>query len=205
VSDAPPAEKKAIFGQCEAISPPNEQGWVTFSINIGKQYPVKLSTKVPAVIEQGRAAGMQASTWHYKESQGNPNPHKPGEFYKNRFFESVEVGVQNTEAVATSNPSASQTPRVEAHHDPLAEADKQRAITRMSCLSSATNLYMGLGLELAATSPDADAVVAILSAAQRFERWVYRDIDEVPSPSGAETPPPADDPPFGGPDDGIPY
>ena len=69
------AVTKTIVGSCEEISEKN--GWTTFHVNVGTQYPVKLSTKLPAMIEAGRAVGTDTATWTYKESDGNENPNKP--------------------------------------------------------------------------------------------------------------------------------
>lgn len=84
------AVKRQIEGVCDEISEKN--GWTTFSINVGSQYPVRLSTKLPALIEQGRAAGQQRAVWSFKESQGKENPNKPGTHFTNRYLDSVEVG-----------------------------------------------------------------------------------------------------------------
>jgi hypothetical protein len=70
--------------------------WSEFHINIGRQYPVKLATKREEVKQAARAAGNQQAVWTYNETQGNPNPHRPGEFFKNRYLEAVEVGGQVT-------------------------------------------------------------------------------------------------------------
>ncbi len=64
------AETKTIGGKCEEISEKN--GWTSFAINVGSQYPVRLSTKLPALIEQGRAVGNEYALWTFKESQGGP-------------------------------------------------------------------------------------------------------------------------------------
>ncbi len=78
-------------GVCEEISEKN--GWTTFAISVeGNNYPVRLSSKLPALIEQGRAAGQQKAVWTAKESQGNENPNKPGTHYTNRYLDGVEVG-----------------------------------------------------------------------------------------------------------------
>ena len=46
--------------------------------------------------------------------------------------------------------------------------------------------------------PDYDAALEVMRAAQRFETWVYRDIDPLPSTSGARAP-------LSDHDDDIPY
>ena len=84
------AVKKQIEGVCEEISEKN--GWTSFAVNVGTNYPVRLSTKLEALIALGRAAGQNKAVWTFKESQGGENPNKPGTHYVNRYLEKVEVG-----------------------------------------------------------------------------------------------------------------
>lgn len=168
-------ETLTIVGTCGEISERN--GWTAFAINVeGKQYPIKLSTKLPALIEKGRAMGTQVATWSYKESQGGENPNKPGTFYTNRYFEGVEPGGE-------AAPAGGSSPAPVAHHDPIAQADRDRAISRMSCLSSAATLLQGVSFE-----GEGQRLTAWLSAARAAEVLVYRDIDPDVVPD--------DDPPF---------
>ncbi len=64
----------------------------TFHVNVGRQYPVKLKTKIEEIKLQARAAGKNKAVWTFEESEGNPNPHRPGTFYKNRWLSRVEEG-----------------------------------------------------------------------------------------------------------------
>lgn len=99
------AVKKQIEGFCEEISEKN--GWHAFSINIGRQYPVRLSTKLEALIQAGRDAKNNPAVWTFSESQGGENPNKPGTFYLNRRLEKVEVGGTLDPAVAQGGPTGS--------------------------------------------------------------------------------------------------
>ena len=174
------AETKQIVGQCVEITEKN--GWTSFSVDVGTQYPVRLSTKVAAIIEQGRAVGSDVATWTFKESQGNENPNKPGTYYMNRYLDKAEAGERTAEQVAgdeahspgsDSARTASGTPVPTPHHEPIAPADKDRAITRMSCLSSAANLLQGVVFE-----NEGQRVAAWIAAAAAAERHVYRDIED---------------------------
>lgn len=101
-------DTKQIEGVCTEISEKN--GWTAFAIDIGSQYPVRLSTKLPALIEKGRAVGQQRAVWTFKESQGKENPNKPGTFFTNRYFDSVEVGgTVNHNNSSSSAPSRDET------------------------------------------------------------------------------------------------
>lgn len=162
------AVTKQIEGVCEEISEKN--GWTSFAINVGSQYPVRLSTKLPALIEQGRAAGQQRAVWTFKETQGGENPNKPGTHYTNRYFDSVEVGGTVTEAANLPAASSSGTT-----HAPLPPGDKDRAITRMAVLKAAAEV--GASIEYAHREDIAGEVIAM---AARFETWVMRDVDDIP-------------------------
>ncbi len=115
---------KQIEGVCEEISEKN--GWTSFAINVGSQYPVRLSTKLPALIEKGRAAGQERAVWKFKESQGGENPNKPGTFYTNRYLDGVEVGGTVAPAAATS----SGTPRSTATADPTRGSIERQVIVK---------------------------------------------------------------------------
>jgi hypothetical protein len=130
-----------IEGFCEGVMMKGD--WQEFHINVGKQYPVKLSTKHDDVKALAAAAGNKPGVWSYNEKDGNPNPNKPGTFYKNRYLNSVEVGaVLSEEAKAkqaaagggtSSSAPAGRTP------------DERRSIERQTIVKAAIVLYpMGL-------------------------------------------------------------
>lgn len=157
-------ETKQVVGICREITEKN--GWVEFSVDAGTQYPVRLSTKLPALIEQARAVGDALGSWTYKESQGKENPNRPGTFYTNRYLEGVTIGGEQ------------QSPNGDPHRAPMHAGDKDRAITRMAVLKAVAELYHG---SLGDNDTDNDVVVLkVMETAGRFERWIMRDIDEVP-------------------------
>lgn len=68
------------------------------------------------------------------------------------------------------------TPPHEPAHKPVTGGDKDRAIARMACLKAAAELVASHQ----AVRPSEDSALAVMKAAQRFETWVYRDIDDAP-------------------------
>lgn len=94
---------RQVQGVCEAITMRGD--WLEFQINIGKNYPVKLSTKKDEIKTMGQLAAQQMAVWTFTEHQGNPNPHKPGEFFKNRYLSNVVVGGQLDPALASQTGS----------------------------------------------------------------------------------------------------
>jgi len=162
------SETKQVTGICTAVTERN--GWTEFEIDHGGQYTTKLSTKLQPLIELGRAAGSELAVWTYKQSDGNPNVHKPGTFHQNRYLEKVEVGGTAEQPAANASPTTA--------HKPLIAGDKDRAITRMAVLRTTAGLYQG---SLGDNDVDNDVIVLkIMETARRFEVWVYRDIDEPP-------------------------
>jgi len=175
------AETKQIVGQCVEITEKN--GWTSFSVDVGTQYPVRLSTKVAAIIEQGRAIGADVGVWTFKESQGNENPNKPGTYYMNRYLDKAEPATGTTFAESPgpgTAGTASGTPVPTPHHEPIAPADKERTILRQTCLKVAGTLFTAKGNVETVGDGQRDNVSELLAAADRMERWVMRDIDEVP-------------------------
>ncbi len=168
-------ESKQAKGICTEIS---EKGdWTTFHIDTGGQWPVKLSTKLEALVAQGREAKNAEAVWTYKESEGGDNPHKPGTKFKNRWLTSVEVGGDVTIAYsqpvnAGGNASA---------HQAMQAGDKDRAITRMTCLKAAADLYSAGRMS---KDDEGDPPLGVMKAAARFETWIYRDISDTPSEAG---------------------
>lgn len=162
------SETQQVSGVCSEVS---ERGdWTTFHIDIGKQYPVKLSTKKEELVQLGRAASKDGGEfiWTYTESEGAENPHT-GKPYINRYLEAVAPrdGAQEQPAATATQP-ASRDERAQA------EAVRQRLITRQTCIKAAAEL-----LRLQDGMPEEMASAAIVVAA-KFEVWLYRDVDEIP-------------------------
>lgn len=171
------AQTLQIVGTCGSIEEKN--GWTAFNIMVpGKQYPVKLSTKLPALIDAGRAVGDAVATWTYKESQGNENPNKPGTYYMNRYFEAVELG-----AVAqAASPASGSPPAQSGNYAALPAGDRERSIVRQTSIKAAAELFMGRG-EIGSEPDDPDWTFAVIQAAARFETWILRDLtppDDIP-------------------------
>jgi len=158
---------ETIVGTCASIIK-KTSGWYEFEIMApGKQYPVRLATKKQELVELARAAHSDTMTWTYNETESDKVNEHTGKPFLNRYLEGVDFADQ---------PEA----KPEPHHEPMHFADKDRAITRMACLKAAAQVYTGLGVEEARGTPDLDAGLTVMKSADRFERWVMRDIDDVP-------------------------
>ncbi len=171
------AVDKQIEGVCEEISEKN--GWTSFAINVGSQYPVRLSTKLPALIEAGRAAGQERAVWKFKESQGGENPNKPGTFYTNRYFDGVEVGGTVSENPPAASASGGATSSSEPARPAYNPGQKDHAITRMAVLKAAAEI-VAAQTTAGMFGPDVDPGADTIALAARFETWVNRDIDSIP-------------------------
>lgn len=124
---------KQIQGVCTEISEKN--GWTTFSIDVGTQYPVRLNTKLPVLIAEGRSAGQNSAVWSFKESQGNENPNRPGTFYMNRYLEGVEVG-------GTVDPAKAATPAAGGASGGAGRpAEERRSIERQTIIKAMVKIY----------------------------------------------------------------
>lgn len=88
-----------IHGTCKSVT--EEHGFTKFSIDVGRQYPVQLSTKKADIIAKARAVydSGNIGSWKYQLSLGGPNPHKPGTHFKNRMLEDVREGQHGTPTI----------------------------------------------------------------------------------------------------------
>ena len=127
---------ETIVGTLDAVT---EKGdWTTFEINVGSQYPVRLSTKMPELIELGRAAKGQEMEWTFNAVEGKINE-KSGKPYINRYFEGVApVGTNGPSSVATPGSA----PLVKTSNDVMTKeewARKDSAIHKMACIKTAAD------------------------------------------------------------------
>jgi hypothetical protein len=164
--------------------------WLEFHIDIGRQYPVKLSTKQEDVKAAGQAAGSQEAVWTYTERDGNPNPHKPGEFFKNRYLSKVEVGGTVDPALAGQQ-STSNAPTSGANRGGGRPAGETRSIERQAVVKAALHLYPSSLL-----TTDAQWFDLI----ERVHVWVAEEKAETPKPQPQEAPTSYEKP-----DDDIPF
>lgn len=126
------SETHQIQGVCDGFMQRGD--WQEFHINIGRQYPVKLATKQPNIKEAATAAGQQQAVWTYNETQGKENPHRPGEFFKNRYLNKVEVGgTLSPEAAAKQNGGGKTTG--------VSTDSERRSIERQTIVKAAISLY----------------------------------------------------------------
>lgn len=170
------------IGTCSAISE-KKGGWHQIEISVpGKQYPVKADTKLEPLINSAREMleSGQAASWTIDETESeNINP-RSGKPYTERRLNKVEA---LTAEAAAASAAASSGP--EPHHEPIHFADKDRAISRMACLKSAAMIVPLVSVldDDGVPVPDAqllDPALEVMKIAQRFERWIYRDIDSAP-------------------------
>lgn len=159
-----PVEKTAV-GACKEISIRGD--WTTFHVDVGTQYPLKLSTKLAELVDNAKAFGAQPGTWHYKESQGNENPNRPGSYYMNRYLTKVEP--------------LAQVPVTREEEPASPGTERELRITRLACLKAAA--------EFCASKPDSTQL-GVISAAEAFEAWATR---TAPEPGGQDFPEGFDD------------
>lgn len=187
-----------IQGFCDGVMMKGD--WQEFHVNIGRQYPVKLSTKQDDIKAAALLAGTQVAVWTYTERQGGPNPHRPGEFFKNRYLSSVEVGGTLDPALAgqQSIPNAPTSGGVSSGGMPNPEG-REVSIERQVIIKSTVGLYPAALIE------SDDDWFALLG---RLDEWMAH-----PRPKAESTPADtaenavATEPtaPGGGTDDDIPF
>lgn len=114
---APPLGESVVTGVLSGLEP-RSNGWMRFSIlEQGKQYPVKVDTKKPEIIQQATAMMGQAVSAEINCSDsGNPNPNQPGQNFINRYLN--KIGPAGTLAA----PAATGAPAAADPNDPVAVA-----------------------------------------------------------------------------------
>lgn len=115
-------------------------GWHEIHVSLpGKEYPLKVSTKKQELVELARAAGEEVMEWTYTErDSGNPNPHRPGENYINRYFEGVAP--ISGDAQEQAQVQQTRTTPAAASQDGMTKeewARKDSAIHKMACFKAA--------------------------------------------------------------------
>lgn len=179
-----------IEGVCTGVMSRDE--WKEFHIDIGKQYPVKLSSKQPAVKEAAEAAGKQKAVWSYSQRDGKENPHQPGTFFKNRYLESVVVGGTLDPALAQQDQTHQNDGGSTQQQQGPSTDGREQSIERQSLIKAAVPL-LALGGDWSE-----DKFFAFID---RLDDWMGRNRAQPDTPEAAEAQPEP------GPDDGddIPF
>jgi hypothetical protein len=170
------ADEATYVGTCSQLVE-KKGGWYQIQIAVpGKQYPVKADTKLEHLINKAREVrdSGAVATWTIEEWDSeniNPNTGKP---YRERRLSAVEEGAT---APASGTDGDQQAQPVLPHHELVHDADRQRLISRQTCLKVAGTVYTGA---IGADKEGYDVGLEVMKLAQRFEQWLYRDIDELP-------------------------
>lgn len=180
-------------GFCESMLVKGE--WAEFHINVGRDYPVKLSTKKDDIKAQAMAAGQQQAVWTYAQMEGNPNPHRPGENYKKRYLNKVEIGGTLDPALAHEQAQQGGGPAGSSSGHPSPDG-RESSIERQTIIKAAISVFP------AASITTEDEWFALLT---RMDTWIAAPrqpgttpTEAAPPPAtpAAQTPPPDDDIPF---------
>jgi hypothetical protein len=179
------ATVRTITGKCAEIS---ERGdWTTFHVDVGTQYPVKLSTKLAPLVELGRAASKDGGVfdWTFKESQGAENPHKPGTHYTNRYLDAVEsAGTRPT----PDTPAQAAAPQSRAGSDGMTKdewARKDSAIHKMACIKTAADALK----HTVPSDPSVDDLTTFIERVTRLSlAWHRQVLAERDDPTGENVP-----------------
>jgi hypothetical protein len=180
------SETLTVTGRCAEVS---ERGdWTTFHIDVGRQYPVKLSTKLAPIIELGRAASKagDAFDWAYTEQQGGENPHKPGTFYTNRYLTGVEPASANG-APEQVGPGTYKK-EIQTSGEGMSKeewARKDSAIHKMACIKTAADALK----HTLPSDPSAEDISKFLTRVSTLSSAWHRSVlAERDDPTGEDVP-----------------
>lgn len=170
-----------VSGILTAVSH-RQGGWIRAEIEEpGKQYPRKLDTKKPELVQAAQSMVGQPVTAMYNEvDSGNPNPNRPGTNYINRYLEQISLGFtdvsgynpQPTHAQPQQRQGAA--PQVQQRAQPQGDPEKDKRITRMACLKASSQLLMVLGV-------DDQNLASLMRINEQLVKYVYEGLPyEVP-------------------------
>lgn len=108
-----PVGDHTVTGTLSGVEPKGD--WKVFSVTPpGAQYPHKLSTKKQEIVDQAMALlGQMVTVQATVQDSGNPNPHRPGENYLNRYLNAIGPA---TEGATTQQPQAQQQAQSRGGH-----------------------------------------------------------------------------------------
>lgn len=136
------SDTKVAVGTLEGITE-KPTGWTDIMVLFqGRDNATKLSTKKQELVELARAAGSTPMQWTFTEKDsGNPNPHRPGSNYLNRYFEGVAPVEANGSTTQTAASYVQQN-RIDAGSNEMSKeewARKDSAIHKMACIKTAAD------------------------------------------------------------------
>lgn len=172
-----------------------KSGWYDVHVKIvGKQYPLRLSTKSSNMLDKVRDTKGAVSTFIYVEREStkeNPNTGKP---YVNRFLEDVQVG-----ATAEAQAASGNSDRMTKEEWNAKDRRDYRSRSWAQTISA-----------FAHTVTVEEKPLDVFARLKPFQRKLYEDIvgDLEPAPQPQPQPqqeqmPAADEPPYD--DDDIPF
>jgi len=162
-------EQRTVVGTLGGImEKPND--WKELHISLpGKEYPVKMSTKKSELVELARAAGDNIMEWTYTEKDsGKPNPHRPGENFKDRWFEGV-APVGTTQVPKDANGSPTSAPKADVDWD-AKECRDYRSRAWAQTISAMTHT-------IKVDESAADIFVRLYALQRKIYRDIVRDLD----------------------------
>lgn len=167
-------EVEIVTGTIKGVIVKGTDKWQVEVQPDGSEYTKKLWTKdaelvaaIPPKIGQAGAFVCNASYWTNNE----------GKQVRSLWISGEADGSESTSRVAT--PAAAPQSQGKAAVREYAPDLKDRMIVRQTALKAAAEI---VGPRASTTiDPDYDAALETMRAAGRFERWVYRDIDDPPS------------------------
>ena len=143
--------------------------WTIFEVlEEGRQYPIKLATKREDVTAVGMKAAKAAvpAVWTYTESEGNPNPRRPGTNYINRYLTEVRRATDED----ASTPAETKQAETGASGGGVADAKRQDLIVRQSALRWAVE-HHGQLLDHAADENVTDVAVLL----EQYAELIWKD------------------------------
>lgn len=110
-----PVGDHTVTGTLSGVEPKGD--WKVFSVTPpGAQYPHKLSTKKQEIVDQAMALlGQMVTVQATVQDSGNPNPHRPGENYLNRYLNAIGPATEGAATPVAGSAAATNQPAQRGH------------------------------------------------------------------------------------------
>lgn len=176
MSETEQRETEIVAGTIGGITQKKADTWTVAVTAEGSQYAKNLWTKDTELVESLSAKIGQAGAFVCGASYWT---RQDGQQVRSLWIQGESDGTEQP----TPKPNGSvATPAAAPQGRTYTPDLKDRMIVRQSALKAAAEIVAPRAA--ASVHPDFDAALETMKAAQRFETWVYRDIDPVPSEAG---------------------
>jgi hypothetical protein len=172
-----PLGDSTVTGTLAGVEP-KTNGWMKFSIlQPGQQYPDKVETKKPDLVQAAMALiGQMVTAQVTCVDSNNPNPNAPGTTFINRYLNSIGPAAQG--APAYQQPQQQAQPQYQQPMQPQAAPSQPQAPAQPDGMVKELRIMREVGLKAAAAiynslPPDQQNPIGMIEASEVFVAYFF--------------------------------